>query len=387
MAGPFAVWMSLQALDDAEFFQDLLYFLMLIIGITYLVALVVLTRPKIKQSFLRQTTPAEKGSFGKGFSILLISFSGFLFAWWWTNLSTVLHLISVADFQGILVCLVGISIAMALGALGLRAWWSKSWHMVSGFILFVTGLVLLEHALCYSGITALVYFGGYGSAFGDTGLIIGGRFLFAVFALGGGMKMGIFDKLFGKETAALDERVKQISQALIKRARDQSWQYKVNITEEAEKIGTACGIFTEGMFKKKHHPAHFVDIAIGLLCYPPELAFSIATQFTNFASHLGWNPFGTIMVALGQIDSLYRGMFVRKSVFDEKPELFEVINNKPLRIQKVGQLLAVAILASSQNIKEAREIYHSNIFDPSVKAVLDEELKKYDEEIAREIIR
>lgn len=182
--------------------------------------------------------------------------------------------------------------------------------------------------------------------------------------------------------AALDKRIKQISQSLIKRARDQSWQYEVNITEEAERIGTACGIF-----KKKHHPAHFVDIAMWLLCYPPELAFSIATQFTNFASYLGWNPFGTIMVTLGRIDSLYRGMVVRKSIFDEKSEFFEVINNKPLRIQKAARLLAVAIFISSQNIKEAREIYHSNVFDPSVKAALDEELKKYDEEIAQEIIR
>lgn len=187
MAGPFAVWMSLQALRNAEFFQDFLYLLMLITGIVYLVALVVLTRSRIKQSFLRQTTPAEKGSFGKGFSVLLISFSGFLFAWWWTNLSTVLHLISVADFQGILICLVGISIAIALGALGLRVWWSRYWRMVSGFILVATGLVLLEHALCYSAITALVYLGGRESAFGDTGLIIGGRFLFAVFALAGGV--------------------------------------------------------------------------------------------------------------------------------------------------------------------------------------------------------
>jgi hypothetical protein len=201
MAGPFAVWMSLQALRDAEFFQDFLYLLMLITGIVYLATLVVLTRSRIKQSFLRQTTPAEKGSFGKGFSVLLISFSGFLFAWWWTNLSTVLHLISVADFQGILICLVGISIAIALGALGLRVWWSRYWRMVSGFILLATGLVLLEHALCYSAITALVYLGGSESAFGDTGLIIGGRFLFAVFALAGGV---IFVRVHKQMAAGLN---------------------------------------------------------------------------------------------------------------------------------------------------------------------------------------
>ena len=187
MGGPFAVGMSLQALSGAEFLQGFLYLLMLITGVIYLVALIVLTRSRIRQSFLLQTTLAPKGSFGKGFSVLLISFCGFLFAWWWTNLSTMLHLISVADFKGILICLAGISIAVALGALVLRVWWSRSWRMVSSLILFATSLVLLEHAICYSAITALVYFGGRESAFGDTGLIIGGRFLFALLALVGGV--------------------------------------------------------------------------------------------------------------------------------------------------------------------------------------------------------
>lgn len=199
--------------------------------------------------------------------------------------------------------------------------------------------------------------------------------------------MALFNKLFRKRKSPLDERVKENSQALLIKARDQSRQFKINITEEAKEIGTSCGILSQGMFKKEHHPVEFLDIAMGLLCYPPELAYTIAIQFTDFKSRLGWNPFGTIMVALGQIDSLYRGgMLVRKSVLDENPELFEVINSKTLRIKKAGKLLAVAILASSQNIKEAKKIYHANIFDPSVKAVLNEELKKHDKEIAQSII-
>lgn len=187
MAGPFSVWMGLQALRDAEFRQDLLYLLLLTVGLAYLIALVVLTRSTIKQSFLRQLKPDDKGSFGKGFSVLLISFSGFIFAWWWTNMSAVLYLISVADFQGILISLAGISIAMVLSTVCLRVWWSKSWRRVSAFILLAIGLVLLEHAISYSIITALVYFGGRESAFGETGLIIAGRFLFAVIALAGGL--------------------------------------------------------------------------------------------------------------------------------------------------------------------------------------------------------
>jgi len=199
--------------------------------------------------------------------------------------------------------------------------------------------------------------------------------------------MGLFDKLSENKRAALDERVKQISIALMKKAKDQSWEHKVNITLEAKRIGDTSGILKEGRLAKKHHPAYFVDISMWLLCYPPELAFSIATQFKGFASTLGWNPFGTIMVSLGQIDSLYKGMFVRVSTFRENPEFFEVINNKQLRIQRAGRLLAVAILASSQDIREARQLYHSNRFDDSVKEVLDEELVKYDAEISREIVK
>jgi len=189
--------------------------------------------------------------------------------------------------------------------------------------------------------------------------------------------------------AALDKRIQQISHSIIKKAKDQSEEHRVNIILEAKKIGDMAGILEEGMLKKKHHPAYFVDIAMWLLCYSPELAYAIATKFTGFAPGLGWNPFGTIMIALGQIDSLYNGigMFVRTSIFNEKPEFFEIVNDKQLRIQKAGQLLAVAILASSENIKSAREIYHKNIFDHAVKAVLDEELARYDAGAAREIIR
>ena len=92
------------------------------------------------------------------------------------------------------------------------------------------------------------------------------------------------------------------------------------------------------------------------------------------------------MVALGQIDSLYKGMLVRTSIFNEKPEFFEIVNNKQLRIQKAGQLLAVAILASSENVKNAREVYHNSVFDHSVEAVLNKELAEYNAEVAREII-
>jgi hypothetical protein len=190
----------------------------------------------------------------------------------------------------------------------------------------------------------------------------------------------LFNKLFSRKTT-LDKRIEQNSQALLIKARDQSWQFKINITEEAKKIATSCG-----MRYKKRIAADFVDIALWLLCYPAELAYTIAIELTNFRPYLEWNPFGTIMDALGQIDSLYRGMYIDTSMLDEKPEFFEVVNSKSVRIKKAAQLLAVAILTSSQNVAESRKLYDSIIYDSSLKAALDEELKRRDEEIAQKLL-
>lgn len=183
----------------------------------------------------------------------------------------------------------------------------------------------------------------------------------------------------------LDLRIKEIGQRFIREAKCQSWKYEINPVKEAQKIGVSCGIFKKGIFEKKQHPVYFIDIALCLLCYPPELALLIAAQFAEFEDNLGYSPFGSIMMALGQIDSLFNSLIFKRSLFNEKPVLFEVIENKSLRIQKAGQLLAVAIL-SSPNIEEARELYHINKFNPSVKTVLDKELEKYNKEIAQKII-
>ena len=183
----------------------------------------------------------------------------------------------------------------------------------------------------------------------------------------------------------LDKRIKEIGETLIRRAKDQAKQLNVSLTEEAKNIGTSCGLL-----KKTHYPAHFVDIALHLLGYPPELASEIAIAINEeFRPQLGYNTLGVSMVALGQIESLYDGAFVRKELFNKNSALIEVTLSKSKRIQKAGELLAISILTSSGNmtVGRAREIYHSNVFDPSIKAILDSELARYDAEIAREIIK
>ena len=204
------------------------------------------------------------------------------------------------------------------------------------------------------------------------------------------INMAIIDKLFGeKRQRVLNKRIRKIGLSLIERAEKQSLQYNVNITQEAQKIATSCGLFEKRIITKKRHPVYFVDVSLRLLCYPPELAVVIAYQFTHFSERLGFNPFGMIMICLGQIESRYKELsilLIKEWVFDEIPQLSEIINNEQLRIQKAGQTVSVGILSHALSIEEARRIYHKNIFDASIKAVIDKELKYFDEEIAQEII-
>ena len=58
--------------------------------------------------------------------------------------------------------------------------------------------------------------------------------------------MGLFNKLSGSKRAVLDERVREIRQALIKKAKSQSEEHVVNVILEAKKIGEMSGILKDG---------------------------------------------------------------------------------------------------------------------------------------------
>lgn len=195
--------------------------------------------------------------------------------------------------------------------------------------------------------------------------------------------MGIKDMIFGNKKEPLNKKILELRNKAVQKASEQSNQLKIVKEAEARKIAAMTGLLT-----KNHHPAHFVDTAMILLSYPPELAYVIALYLDDFKYQLGFNPHGTTMVAVTQIDSLYQGgMIVRWSSLKERPGLEEIINNRSIRIEKAGKFLATSIIIASETIDGARMIYHNNTFDPSVKAVLDAELKKYDEEVAKEIIK
>ena len=146
---------------------------------------------------------------------------------------------------------------------------------------------------------------------------------------------------------------------------------------EAERIAVNCG-----MFGKERSPAKYVDVVLQLLAHPNELACTIAHRFTTFAGRMAYNPFGTTMVAFAQMGSLYPGVMTRYTMLRENPRLAEVLMSREARLQRCGEILAMSLLALSQTVEDAREIYRTTPFDPSIREVVDNTLARYDKGIA-----
>jgi hypothetical protein len=177
--------------------------------------------------------------------------------------------------------------------------------------------------------------------------------------------------------SALNLRQQQLRHSIFEEAAAQSRQKKVDIVAEAESIAVNCG-----MFNKERNPARYVDVVLQLLAYPNELACSIVHQFTTFAGRMAYNPFGTTMVAFAQMDSLYPGVMFRVEMLKENPLLGEVAMSKEVRLQRCGEILAISLLALSQTVEDAREVYRTTPFDPSMREFVNNTLYRYDKEIA-----
>jgi hypothetical protein len=190
-------------------------------------------------------------------------------------------------------------------------------------------------------------------------------------------EMGFWRKLFG-DSGEYDQEIRRISKTLLAKAVAQSHELRINPEREADKLAAKCGVTSNSpMLRKRHHPANFMDVVFGLLCYPPELAYVIALKFSKFEHHLGFQPFGTIMTAMARIMSLYSGgMLVRATELQNNLALNELLMDKPLRAQKAGEVLARAIFISSKNFGQSVRLYRDTPFDEEVKLVLDTELTK-----------
>lgn len=186
--------------------------------------------------------------------------------------------------------------------------------------------------------------------------------------------MGFWQGVFGIKSD-YDAEVKRISSMLILKGITQSHELKINAIQETDKLATQCGLSSTSPIKKQCHPAYFMDVVLRILCYPPELAYIIALGLSKYEICLGFKPFGTIMVALGQVRSLNSGC-IKASEFDENPGLFEIFYNDELRTRKAGEMLAKSFFMHSKCLKDVRKLCHSNPYDVEVKCVIDSEIQK-----------
>lgn len=189
--------------------------------------------------------------------------------------------------------------------------------------------------------------------------------------------------IFGRYGNTSDERFLELKHKIISNAAEQSHELKMNSDEAAMEIAKTTGMIHG---QKTRDPQQFMDVALGALCYPPELAVTIILKFHYFDESFGFTPVGTIFVALAKIVSLYSGVMTRVSFLKENPEFVRLLEDKQIRIEKAGKTLAVAIYIFAEDIRNAKTIYHSQTFDSEVKVVVDRELRNIDAEIAKAII-
>lgn len=166
-----------------------------------------------------------------------------------------------------------------------------------------------------------------------------------------------------------DEILTEARARVLKEASDHSFRLRVIKEEAAQEIARKCDIG-----RKPHDPAAFVDVAMQLLSFPPELGFVVAQEFTVFASKLGFQPYGTILVAVGRIDSLYTGMFSRVSHLRENPQLAFILESKPERLARASKLLITGLLLSTRSAKDTRTMFANISADPTIKELMRVEL-------------
>jgi len=177
--------------------------------------------------------------------------------------------------------------------------------------------------------------------------------------------------------AALNQYMQCIRYSILEKATAQSRQDNIDIVAEAEYIAINCDIF-----QKKRNPAYYVDVVLQLLAYPNELACSIVHQFTTFTDRMEYNPFGTIMITFARMDSLYSGGMFRMKLLKENLLLAEAVVSRDTRLRRCGEILALSLLSLSQKVQDAREIYRTTSFDPSIREMVDRTLRHYNLEIA-----
>lgn len=181
----------------------------------------------------------------------------------------------------------------------------------------------------------------------------------------------------------LERKLSHLKEQVQAKANVAQFELRLDIEKEVAKIAETCQLIN-----KKHQMADFSDIALFLLSYPPELAFFMANLFSSYEARIGFQPYGTIMMAISHIDSLYqKQMYIyRLNRLRENPQIFELINSRQLKINRAAKMLAIAIIVSSAGVNDARNFFASMSIDLVIKEKLIHTLSTYDNGLAKAIV-
>ena len=177
-----------------------------------------------------------------------------------------------------------------------------------------------------------------------------------------------------------EARLASLADELTKKIIETSNALGLDKRREAKEIAGYCDVLN-----KPHDRRAFADVATALLSYPPELGFAIAMEFADLESQMGFNPYGTIMTLVAKSESLCQGMIARKDLIDKRQDIFEVMTSKEFRINRAGELLAIAIIVSSENLLEAATMYRHMYADISVRERAVQVLQSFDADLCQRI--
>lgn len=192
--------------------------------------------------------------------------------------------------------------------------------------------------------------------------------------------MNIIDRFFKKDEKKIDIMRETVTD-IEKRALYEMHLMRTSFEEEASKIMEWCR-FSD----KKSDSADYVDVAVVLMSYSPEAGFAIFQEIKKLAGQKAKSLEENIFAALGKIDILYDENDHIRSLKPKRAEIYYLFGKiSSYRIKKSAQILAVAMM-SSDSVDEAKYFYAKRInFSEEVLRQFEEELKKYNEKIVKEI--
>lgn len=193
--------------------------------------------------------------------------------------------------------------------------------------------------------------------------------------------MKIFKGFFNKKKEENADLLKKIRMEISSRALYEMHIIRSSAEEEASKIMEWCRIS-----EKKENAADYMDAAVVIISYSPEFGLSVFQEMKKMSGLKAGIFEDNIFKVIGKIDILYEENEHIIGLKAKRAEIYYILGKgSSHRIKKSAQLLAAAIM-SSGSIDEARAFYARRTdFSEEVLRQFEEELKKYDERVIKEI--